>query len=249
MFWDLETTHNIAAVFNLFSKDYIPHGNILQERYIVCASWMFLGSDKIHSVSVLDDPKRFKKNPHDDYFVVDTVATTIANEADVIVAHNGDQYDKKFLAGRMLLHKMKPLPPVTTIDTLKICKNNFLLNSNRLDYIAGKLLGEGKLKTDPGLWLKVLAGEKKSIQDMVQYNRVDTKRLRDTFVDHLLPYIPNLNQRLYGTEGCTKCGSTNVQRRGEHVALTRTYQRFQCQDCGGWYREGKPERSTSARGL
>ena len=247
LFYDEETTHNIIASFNLYGKEYIPHENILQERYIVCASWKWRGVKTIHSASVLDDPKRYKVNPHDDYFVVSELSEAIS-QSDIIVAHNGDKYDFRYLATRRVAHKLKPLPPVKSIDTYKIAKTKFLFNSNRLDYL-GAYLGVGrKKKTTPGLWLRVLAGDKAAVKEMVEYNKGDVSLLEDVF-EKLLPYVPQLNQRLYDNQGCVYCGSSHVQRRGTHIAETRTYQRFQCQDCGGWFKEGKPECSTAARSL
>jgi hypothetical protein len=249
--WDLETSHNLVATFSLFGQDYIPHDNLLQERYIICGSYVDLHDDKVYSVSVLDDPKRYKKNPHDDYHVVKAIADAL-QEADVIVAHNGNKYDLKFLKGRMLYHKLPPLPPIVTLDTYLIAKRHFLLNSNKLDYI-GKYLGIGqKLKTSPGLWLRVLGGDQKAVKDMVTYNREDCVLLKKVF-KKMLGYLPDMNQRLYGSSdtACTRCGSTHVQKRGVHTALTRTYQRYQCQnpECGGWFRDDKPLTSTRARSL
>src|SRR4051812_2648154 len=99
--WDIETTHNLAAVFKLYGEDYISPENLLQERYIVCASWKVLGGKAVADVSTLDDPKRYKKTPHDDYHVCKTLHGVLSN-ADVIVAHNGDKYDIKFTEARML---------------------------------------------------------------------------------------------------------------------------------------------------
>jgi predicted RNA-binding Zn-ribbon protein involved in translation (DUF1610 family)/DNA polymerase elongation subunit (family B) len=246
--YDIETSHNVVAVFQLAHNDYINPDNLLQERYVVCASWKELGESKVHSVSTLDNPKRFKANPHDDRHVVETLHSVLS-EADVIVAHNGDKYDVRFVAGRGLKHKLGPLPPIVSIDTLKIAKSRFLLNANSLDYL-GKYLGVGgKVKTTPGLWLRVLSGDQKAIKEMVDYNKADVQLLEEVFLK-LLPYVPNLNRRLFDTvSGCPKCGSENIQRRGEHVAVTRTYQRFHCQDCGGWFKEGKPVGSTSSRNI
>ena len=42
-----------------------------------------------------------------------------------------------------------------------------------------------------------------------------------------------------GSSRCPKCGSGKVQRRGVAVAQTRTYLRYQCQSCGGWFRGNK----------
>lgn len=244
LFWDLETTHNIVATFRLFGEDYIPHTNMIQERYIVCASWKWLGENKVHSVSTMDDPERFKKNPHDDKHVVIELYKALS-EADVIVAHNGDQYDTKFFKGRAIAQGLPPLPPIQSIDTKKVAKKVFLFNSNRLDYL-GNFLGVGrKIQTSPGLWMKILIGtdaeRRKAIKEMVVYNKQDVLLLEDVF-KKLQPYVENhINLQLFDPEaGCPRCGSTHVQSRGEHKAISRTYKRFQCQTCHGWFRRVKP---------
>lgn len=249
--WDIETTHNVLAAFRLYG-DFIPHRNILAERYVVCASWKELDEKRIHSVSTLDDPKRFKKNPHDDGYVVQKLHDVLM-EADVIVAHNGDAYDLKFTEARMLSHGLSPLPPIQSIDTKKVAKRRFLFNSNRLDYLA-HFLGVGqKIHTDVDLWLDILNGtdeaRRKAIRKMVRYNRHDIELLEGVF-RKLQPYVPNhLNRQLLGEIGCPRCGSLHIQSRqrkrrlvggSDHLAITRTYPQYQCQTCGGWFRDVKP---------
>lgn len=241
LIWDIETTHNIVASFQL-RDEYTPHTNIIQERYIVCACWKWLGEKKIYSVSTLDDAKRYAKNPHDDYHVVKTLHSLI-EEADVIVAHNGDSFDTKYFMTRALFHGLKPIPPVASVDTYKVAKAKFMFNSNRLDYL-GKFLGFGGKKSTPaGLWLDVLKGSKKAIKVMVDYNKRDVDLLEKVFLK-LRPYMPHhINNQLFGKVGCPRCGSHKVQRRGLHRAISRVYQRWQCQadGCGGWFKTAKAE--------
>lgn len=244
--WDIETTQNLAAVFRLGGNDWIQPQNIIQERYIVCASWKELGSKKVEAVSVLDDPQRYARNPHDDKFVLQTLHKVLS-EADVIVHHNGDTFDIKFAETRMLIQGLDPLPPVTKIDTLKAARDRFLFNANNLDYL-GKILGVGrKIKTEPELWLQVLAGSKSAVQKMVRYNKQDVLLLEKVFIK-LQPFIANhVNRGLFGETGCPRCGSKHVQSRGVHRAISQVYQRFQCQSCGGWWREAKADRSKSTK--
>lgn len=242
--WDLETSFNVVAVFRLFGQDYINHENLLQERFVICGCWKELGEKKVHSVATTDNPKRFKANHNDDYHVVKTMHDVLSS-ADVIVAHNGDAYDLRFWRARAIFHGLPPLPPVITIDTLKVARSQFMFNSNKLDYL-GQFLGVGrKKKTESGLWLRVLQGDKKAIQAMVEYNKGDVELLEDVFLK-LQPYIPNhVNRALFGQNGCPRCGKFNIQSRGVHRALTRTYQRFQCQDCSGWFRLLKADKGSS----
>ncbi len=237
LIWDVENSHTVAAIFQLFHNDYISHENILQERFLISAAWKWLGEPRVHSVSILDNPKLYKKDPHNDRHVIETLHKVLSS-ADVIVAHNGDQFDIKLTEGRMLFHGMPPLPPIPSIDTLKVAKSRLMLQSNKLDYLA-RYLGFGKkVKTDNDLWLRILNGDKSAIKEMVEYNKHDVVLLEKVFLK-LRPYCANhLNRALFGkTEGCPRCGSRHVQSRGTHKAISRVYQRYQCQDCFGWFRE------------
>jgi ssDNA-binding Zn-finger/Zn-ribbon topoisomerase 1 len=246
LFWDLETSHNIVASFSLWERGRglsIPHSNVIQERYIITGSWKWAGEKKVHVVTTMDDPERFAANPHDDYFVVKTLHEVISS-ADVIVAHYGDGYDTKYFRGRALFHGMPPIPPVKTIDTKKVASTQFLLNSNRLDYL-GKLLGVGrKIPTSNQWWLDILLGtdEKRraAIKKMARYNKQDVLLLEDVFYK-LRPYMANhINRQLFvGDVVCPKCGSADFEHRGFTHTKTRSYRRFQCnQDtCRGWFSE------------
>jgi len=48
---------------------------------------------------------------------------------------------------------------------------------------------------------------------------------------------------------CSNCGSYSIQYRGVQVAATRSYRRFQCQECGKWGREVKSESSVVSIGV
>ncbi len=233
--WDVETSPNVVSVFQLGHNDWINPDNILQERYVISASWKELGSKKVEAVSVLDDPKRYAKNPHDDLHVLNTLHKVLS-EADVIIHHNGDSFDIKFVEARMLIQGLKPLPPITKIDTKKVAKNRFLFNSNSLNYL-GKVLGLGeKIHTSLSLWLRVLAGERKAVKEMVEYNKQDVVLLEAVY-NKLKPYCQNhVNRHLYGQTGCPRCGSYHVQSRGTHPAISRMYRRFQCMKCFGWFK-------------
>ena len=252
LLWDIETSHNIVAVFQLKNQDWIHPNNILMERYVICASWQWLGEDEVHSVSVLDSPKLYAKDPHNDKHVV-SVLRAVLNQADAIVHHNGNAFDNKFVETRALVHDLSPLPPIQHIDTLKIAKTRFLFNSNSLDYL-GKLLGVGgKIDHPQGMWLDILKGgppARKAIENMVTYNKADVELLKGVFLK-LRPYMPDyINRQLYGGDGvCPRCGSKHVHSRGMHRSLTQEYRKFQCQKCRGWFRARKSSGHSNTRML
>ncbi len=235
LIYDIETSLQLAAIFDLRNQDWINPDNLITERHVISVCYKWLGEKTIHSISLLDDPKRFAKDPHDDTYVV-TQFHKVLGEADVIVAHNGNAFDYKYLKTRMLVHDLPALPPVTLIDTYLVAKQQFKFNSNRLNYL-GKLLGVGgKAVTPNGLWLDVLKGDRKAINIMVAYNKRDVTLLEDVFLK-LRPYMPShINRELFGFVGCPRCGSKKIQSRGLHRAISRVYRRWQCQDCSGWFR-------------
>lgn len=235
--WDIETSLQLVTVFQLANNDWIDPSNIVQERYVICASWLWEGDDKVHSISVLDNPKLYAKDPYNDKYVLE-VLHKVLSEADVIVHHNGDSFDKKYVDTRMLVQGFSPLPPVISIDTYKTAKSRFMLNSNKLDYIGGLLKVGRKKPTTAGLWMRILKGDRKAIREMIDYNKEDVRLLQRVF-HKLAPYMPNhVNRELFGGTGCPRCGSHKIQSRGTHVAITNTYQRFQCQapKCMGWFK-------------
>lgn len=241
--YDLETMFNVVAAFRLFNEDGIPHRNILQERYIVSFAWKELDEKTVHATSILDYPDRFAKDRNDDSEVLKKLHEVMSS-ADVLVAHNGDAYDQKFAETRMVIKGLPTLPPIPSIDTLKIAKARFNFNSNRLDYL-GQVLGFGHKKSnEEDLWLKVLAGDVKAIRNMVAYNKQDIVLLEQVF-RKFQPYMPNyINRQLFTLEPgikCPVCGSAHYEHRGFRYAQTKRYRRFQCLDCGKWFKDRKAE--------
>lgn len=236
LIWDIETSHTVAAIFSLY-QDGIPATNVLEEWYIICAAWKWLGESKTSAVSVLDDSRRFLVDPNDDYHVVKTLYDVLS-EADAIVHHYGDNFDIKKLNTRLAYHGFGPLPPIIQIDTYKICKSKFKFLSNKLDYVGRYFKLGGKVATSPGLWLQCLQGNRKAIKEMVAYNKQDVDLLEKVYLK-LAPYAPaklNMNH-FYGDEDdpvCPKCGGAHLQSRGYRYTVLSKYRRFQCQECGSW---------------
>lgn len=246
LIYDIETSLQLVSVFQLKYNDFIDPDAIYQERHVISVCYKWLGEKKVYSISLLDDPERFAKDPHDDGYVLSEFHKVLS-EADCIVAHNGDQFDFKYLKTRMLVHDLPALPPITAIDTYKAAKQQFLFNSNRLDYL-GKFLGfGGKKHTSKGLWLRALKGDISAIKEMVAYNKTDVVLLEKIFLK-LRPYIQgHLNRELFGETGCPRCGSKKVQSRGFHRAITRVYRRWQCQSCSGWFRTLQAEKQSTTK--
>lgn len=247
LLWDVETSLNILTSFSLYPK-YIHHNNILQDWYIICGAWKFLGEAQIYNAFITSNKERFEKNPIDDYEVVKQLRDALL-EADIIVHHNGDKFDIKKLNTRLIYHRLDPLPnKLNTVDTLKEARRTFAFSSNRLDYL-GKYLGVGeKIVTEPDLWSRVLVGDKNAITDMVIYNRRDVTLLENVY-NVMRPYIKHPNVTAFSANdsgiACVNCGSTKLEKRGFLISVNGRKQRYQCTSCGKWSHD--PELLTSVQ--
>lgn len=238
LFLDIETFPNVAFVWGKYQQDVIRYQ---QESCIATYAAKWLGQPVF--AKALPDYKGYAPGSYDDKALVADL-WTLFDTADVIVAHNGDQFDIRVCKARFIFHDLKPPSPFKTVDTKKVAKQVGRFNSNRLDDLGSQLLGDKKIKTDFDLWKGCIDGVKKEWDRMVKYNKKDVVLLERLYL-RLRPWVnthPNLG--LYGNAICPKCGSKSVQARGTYVTSTRRYQRYCCKDCGGWGRMGKPVGST-----
>ena len=231
LLYDIETSPIVANTWNLYPTA-ISHESIIQDWFIICAAWKYLGEDKVHEAHITE--------VGNDYEVVRKLRDAIAS-ADVVVHHNGDKFDIKKLNTRLIFHELPPLPTVPMVDTLKEIKKIAAFSSNRLDYLAKTLTGQGKMHVDYQLWLDVLKGSKKAVKTMVEYNKVDVITLENVYV-RIKPYMkshPHVGVLKGGDRKCTcnKCGSEKLKRNGIRItAMGIKKQELQCMSCGSYSR-------------
>lgn len=240
LLYDIETSPNLGYVWQKYQQDVIDYKS---EWYILsfCAKW--LGTNKVIKCK-LNDFKLFKKDKENDYEVVKRL-WSLFDEADIIVAHNGQAYDTKKTTARFVYHKLSPPSPYKQIDTKLVAKKYFNFNSNKLDDL-GRYLKLGRKMEHEGfpLWLKCMAGDKKAWERMIRYNSQDVTLLEKIY-KRFLPYItnhPNYGIYLQKSFVCPNCGSHHLNSRGFSVTKTNTYRRWQCQSCGSWSQSIKCEK-------
>lgn len=229
LFLDVETRPILATTWTLWEPK-LGYENIVEDWGLLTAAWKWGGEAKVHSAQI--DPRK----PKDDRPVVVAIHKAI-QEADVVVGHNGDEFDLKKINARAVFHKLPPAPPVATIDTLKIARKYFGFTANRLDYL-GQYLGVGRKKPTGGfgLWLKVLAGDRKALRKMVEYNKGDVVLLEEIY-KIFRPYIRNHpNENLHSdVKCCPNCGAKKFTRSGVRHTKTRSYARYVCSSCHAWF--------------
>jgi predicted RNA-binding Zn-ribbon protein involved in translation (DUF1610 family) len=238
---DIETFPNLVTSWGLhIPSGYLSPENVVQERTIICASWKWYKEDGVQTSCVS------AAKPLNDQPVVLAIRDALL-ASDAVVAHNGDHFDLPWIQTRNIYYGLKPLPPIVQIDTRKIAKSKFYFNSNKLVYLA-EFLGIGhKIKTEFDLWKECLQGDQEALDKMVRYNKRDVFLLEKIY-ERLRPYVPSrINAQLFVTKlVCPTCQSATVHRRGAQMTAAQTYQRYQCQECGSWFRD---KRSTPYRGI
>jgi RNase P subunit RPR2 len=159
------------------------------------------------------------------------------NEADIVIAHNGQRFDTPRLNSRFLINGLMPPTPYRQIDTLKVARENFGFSSNKLDALAGYLGIKHKSYTDFNLWKRCLAGEQEALDHMQAYNIKDVEILEQVYLK-LRPWIknhPNISLYLENEdETCPHCGSSNLADTGTFsYTNVSKFSNVRCMDCGG----------------
>ena len=100
----------------------------------------------------------------------------------------------------------------------------------------------GKVTKFPGfnLWSECMKGNPDSWAKMKKYNARDITLLERIYL-RMRPWIKNHPYvKINPKEAlCPKCSSRNVQNRGLGINQSSVFQKFQCNDCGGWGRYKK----------
>ena len=241
LLFDIETAPNLAYVWGKYEQNVIDYKN---EWYILCFCAKWLNEKNITTSKLTDFNKRFNNDVQDDYGVVEKL-WTLLNEADIVITHNGDEFDIKKANARFLYHGLPPPSLYKTIDTKKIAKKYFNFNSNKLDDL-GRYLGLGRKVEHEGfnLWLKCMKGDKKAWKIMIKYNKQDIVLLEKVYKKFLAWITNHPNLGLYTGQkyACPNCGSSHVNKRGYAFTKTQIYQKYQCQECFAWSQDVKSER-------
>lgn len=237
--FDIETSPNTAYVWGKYEQDVIAY---LDQFKILSFSAKYLDGKQI-TKGLIDYPL-YKRDKNDDSALVKDL-WHLFDEADVLIAHNGNKFDIKKSNARFIAHNLPKPSPFKTVDTLLVARNNFAFNSNRLDDL-GDYLDLGRKVHTGGfeLWKGCIDGDKKSWDLMKKYNAQDVVLLEKVY-KKFLPWIqnhPNYGSFLEGRV-CPNCGGNHLQSRGIAKTLSATYQRYQCQDCRTWSRAAQKEKS------
>ena len=231
---DIETAPILAHIWGMW-QEVRNTQQLLSDWYIMTWAAKWLGSDDIISMS-MHSQKGYKPGSEDDRALVHKL-WSLLSEADYVIAHNGDRFDLRKINTRFLAHSMGPPTPYKSIDTLKMAKRSFGFTSNKLDFIAKSLLGEGKLDhSGLVLWQGCLSGNTEDWETMLDYNEKDVDILEKVYLklrawDKFHPsFAVHSDKEMLS---CTVCGSENVKPTGDTVkTAVGAYLGYVCKECG-----------------
>lgn len=235
---DIETSPLESYHWGLWDQN-IGLEQINVEWSILSFSAKWLGDPKI---IYRDTGGKGVKNVRNDKEVLKAL-WEVLDEADIVVAQNGQAFDIKKINARFILSGFPPYSPIKIVDTLLVAKRHFGFTSNKLAWTS-KYLSTTKKdehKQFPGfeLWTECLKDNPKAWAEMKKYNCQDTISTEEYYL-RLRPWTaghPNVAAYVESEDiMCPKCGSKHVQKRGSSITQTGAYHRFQCVECGGWSR-------------
>lgn len=235
LFYDIETSYTKGIFWRPGANQTILPQQILAYPKVICVSWKWEGKKEVHNadwgIGKQCDKKLLEK------FIKEL------DKADEIVAHNGDNFDIKWLRTRALHHNIPMKNWYNMIDTLKLCRSYLNLPSNKLGEVA-KYYGLDA-KADPGglsTWIDIIEHkDKKALERMIKYCDQDVVVLEEVF-QLLRPYVKHKTHysTLSGGEkyDCPECGSKNIRLTKSYTTRMGTMRRqLRCKDksCGTCY--------------
>lgn len=227
LIYDIETSP-CQGWFWTSGKQVVTANQIREAGKIICISYRFKHWDEGRVERLTWD-----KNQNDKDMVL--AFQKIAEEADVIVGHNGDAFDQKWINTRLAYHKAPgTISHKTSEDTLKQCRQKFRLPSFKLDFLCKYFGIKGKLSTSSSLW-----------EDVVFNNDREALEYMSAYCDNDVLILSELDDRIYDYVGhkinvstftgtrdiCPRCGDSDRRKRGYTYTAQAKKQMWECLGC------------------
>lgn len=206
LFYDIEVAPSTSAHFDFWGVN-LYDINRLTNSFLLSHAWAWNDGDI--EGQVLTPAEAIAENHKS---ILDK-AWELFDKADVIVAHNGAQFDIKKMNRYWITAGYAPPSPYRVYDTMLVAKRKFKFDYNSLAHLA-KILNV-PLKLDSGgmdNWKYCLVGDKEALDKMIHYNKGDIDTLRGVY-NKLLPWDnQGINMSLYRDleSSCPHCGSDDV---------------------------------------
>lgn len=226
---DIETAPLKGYVWKLWKED-VGFDRLISDWFMLTWSAKWLFGSEVKSMRLTGE----EVLAENDSRIVKELWKLI-DEADIVITHNGDQFDLPKMNARFIVNKLQPVSPYKSIDTKKIASKQFGFSSNKLDALALQFGFEKKHETSFNLWRKCMEGDEKSLEYMENYNIHDVELLEEVYLK-LRPWIqghPNIGLYMeLNSSVCTNCGSNDLTYTGKYYyTTTGKFETYRCK-CG-----------------
>jgi hypothetical protein len=232
---DLEISYAIYYAFPSKKPQFLHSSQLKEYFFCPCAAWRWDHEATTQAISVLNNKTRYRKSHKDDYIIAKKLHD-LFNEADIIVAHNGDAFDIKHANLMFAKHGLAPVKETKSVDTLKIARQRFSFAGNDLDHLCKFFKIPGK--TEKPDWIRLTEGYEDEIQKATEYCKNDVDSLYGVF-KQIAPFIkkyPAMRKAMGGVSECDFCKSKHLQKRGFGFD-GNVYARIKCMSCGKEHKE------------
>lgn len=257
LFLDIEIMRDYDAIIDRLDYMYYKQQVMKADMSILTVfgyRWFHEDETKFLSLDQYDSEESFIKAVYE-----------VLSQADIMIAHFGDRFDKKYLQSKMLITLDKGLQHLKSVDTCRIAKQYLYLASNSLKGLAKTLGVKCKTELPWSYWQQMeqyqyffIPGQehkgkydRKLWDDMIEYCINDVDVLYECTM-RLSPYIPStaaLSIALFDKGNLKQkdnkyiCHNINCKGRALKKHSTRSvlttncfYNRYQCLKCGTVYR-------------
>lgn len=218
-FWDLSGWKHVIG-------RRIHADDVIEWPRTICAAWKFYDEDEVQFAAEWEVGG---------YAGFMARVWEAVDQADALVGHNAASFDGKHLEGGWAMLGMPSPSPYKVIDTLKVARRSFAMESNTLDSLAKRLGVDAKTdKYSPVVAKAAVAGDKAAQEKLAEYNRGDIVASEAVF-DRLRPYakgLPHMGMWVDDENACPNCGET-MKPTGKRVhANVQAYGGMTCPSCG-----------------
>lgn len=239
LFFDIETLTIHFEGWGLRQDGYVNPERVLKDWSISSWAAKWLGDDKIYGASVTGQEAIDRQDAR-----ILPPLVKLLDKADIVIAHNGKNFDVKRVNTRLLFNGMSRPLDFVIVDTLLESRRQFAFSSFRLDYLTKVLgLNQGKSE-DTGNPFKCGDGDTKELKKRFDYNKRDVLILEDYFFA-ILPYIARPDFRNWSNRvqilqedehECRVCftvvNKSRVANKPYISAAGYKYDMFRCPHCG-----------------
>jgi hypothetical protein len=179
---DIESAPMEAYVWGLFDQN-IPLNMLKKDWFTLSWTAKWLGEDEIF----YKDQRNKKGKALENDGPLLKPLWKLMDEADAILAQNGNSFDFKKLNAKFLENGLGVPSAFKKIDTYRLAKKHFAFTSNKLEYMSKKFNKKYK-KQDHAefsgfkLWDECLKGNIKAWRSMERYNQFDVLATEELFL-------------------------------------------------------------------